>query len=82
MFGFKLVKKLLRRTHPSLACVLQSLPDSLLNVRVCGKVKQSLIGASVLHNGCRLPLYGEHHGTLALLKLLYEVAGTAPESRE
>src|SRR5580700_1705651 len=82
MFGFELREELPRWPGLSFARVLQALPDSLICLGACGDIEQPLIGLRVLYNSCRLALHGQHNWPLALLELLYEIAGSPAESSE
>jgi hypothetical protein len=82
MRGFELVEKLPRGPSLSFFRTFKALPDAFLSVGMGSNIEQSLIGFGVLHDcGC-FPLHCEYHGALAFLKLLYEIAGTTPESRQ
>src|SRR5208337_2662578 len=79
MLRFKLGEKLPRWPRPSRFHILQTLTDRFFFISPGGNVKQPLIGLGILHYSRGLPVYREHHGTLALLELLHKVAGLAPE---
>jgi hypothetical protein len=81
MRGFELVEKLPRGPSLSSFRTFRALPDTFLGVGVSSNIEQSLIGFSVLHDGCCFPLHCQYHGTLAFFELLHEIAGTTPESR-
>jgi len=55
MLGFELVEKLPYRPYAPVPCVLKTLTDALLSIRLRGDIKQALIGCGVLKNGGRLP---------------------------
>src|SRR5579862_8877939 len=82
MLGFKLVKKFPYRPSLSLFRVIQALTDALVRIDTGGNVEQSLIGLSILYDGCCLPIHRKYHRAFASLQLLHEVAGTPPESRQ
>ena len=82
MLRFEPLEELPRRLNLSLSCVFQPLPDSLSGVRTGGDIKQALIGFRVLHDSRRLALHSEHHGSLALLELFYEIARSPAKSSE
>src|ERR1039458_9124765 len=82
MRGFKLGKKFSDWLELPFSCVVQALTDAFLGVGLSGNVEQALIGFSVLHDGRRLTIYGEHDGALALLEVLNEVAGRTAEGRQ
>src|SRR5467141_3397377 len=79
MRGFKLVEKLLRGSGLSFFRVRQALTDTFRNIGASSNVEQVLIGLRILHDGRGLSFHSKHHGALALLELLYEVAGAAAE---
>jgi hypothetical protein len=79
MRGFELVEELPRRPGLSSFSVLDVLTDTFRGLGSGGDVKQALIGFRVLDDSCRPPVYRKNDGTLALLKLLQEIARTAPE---
>lgn len=62
--------------------IIQSLTDRFLFIRAGCDVEHPLIGSYVLHDRRRLAVHCENYGALALLKLLHEVAGPTPESRQ
>jgi hypothetical protein len=82
MRGFELVEKLPRGPTLSFFRTLKALPDAFLGVGMRSNIEQSLIGFGVLHDGGSFPLHCEYHGALAFFKLLYEIAGATPESRQ
>jgi hypothetical protein len=77
MLAANLVEDLPRRASASMGYVIKPLADALVCVGTGRNVEQALIGLGVLHDGGRLPLHRKHHGTLALLELFHEVAGTS-----
>src|SRR5436305_14351782 len=82
MHGFELVEKLSRRPDFPLFRLFQSLSNAFLSIGEGSNIEQALVGFSVLHDSRSLPLHGEHHRAPSLLKLLHEVAGTAPKGRQ
>src|SRR5580658_5504921 len=82
MFATYVVKYFFGGSSASVSHVVESLADSFLRICAGGNIEQALVGFSVLHDGRGLPLHGEHHGALAFLQLLHEVAGSAAEGRE
>jgi hypothetical protein len=79
MFAANLVKDISRRASASVGYIIETLTDAFLCIGAGGNVEQALIGFGVLHDSRCLSLHSEHHGALALLELLHEVAGPATE---
>src|SRR3981189_887493 len=82
MFATDAVKYFFGGAGAPVGHVIKPLADSLFRIRAGGDVEQALVSFGVLHDGGSLPLDGEHHGALAFLQLLHEVAGTAAEGRQ
>src|SRR5579872_3901498 len=82
MRGFEFGEELFHVTALALLCLFKALADAFASVGLGCDVEQALIGPSVLDDGFGLAFDGEHHGSLALLELLHEVAGTAAEGGE
>jgi len=83
MRGSELVEKLPCGPSLSFFRTLKTLLDAFPGVAMRSNIEQSLIGFGVLHDGGCFPLFHcEYYGALAFLKLFYEIAGTAPESRQ
>jgi len=79
MAAAQFVEYLARRTAPSVDYIVQSLPDSLVNVGASRAVEQTLIRFRVLNNGCSLAVYRQNHGPLSFLYLFEKLSGFAPE---
>src|SRR6267378_1655539 len=82
MFATDVVKDLFGGPGASVGHVIEPLADPFFRIRAGGDVEQALVRLGILHDGRSLSLYSEHHGALAFLQLLHEVAGTAPEGRQ
>src|SRR5580698_2905850 len=82
MFATDVAKYRFGGSGASVGHVIEPLADSLFRIGTRGDVEQALVGFGVLHDGRGLSFDGEHHGTLALLQLLHEVAGTTAKSRK
>jgi len=79
MASAQFVKHLVRWTAPCVDYIVQSLPDSLVNVGAGGTVEQSLVGFRVLNNGRGLAVDSKNHGPLTLLHFSEKLSGFAPE---
>src|SRR5580698_7553907 len=82
MFATEVIKYFFGGSGASVGNVIKPLADSLFRIRASGDIEQTLVGFGVLHDGSSFPFYGEHHGALAFLQLLHEVARTTAESRQ
>src|SRR5215469_1518751 len=82
MRGFELGEKLPCGPSLSFFHVLQALPNTFLGVRQSGNIETVLIGFGVLYDGGCFPFDRDNHRTLAFLRLLHEIAGPTPESRQ
>jgi hypothetical protein len=74
------VKDLPCRGGTSVGYVVQSLTDTLFRIGARGNIQKTLISLRVLHNGRSLSFDPKHHGALALLELLHEIAGPPAEA--
>jgi hypothetical protein len=79
MFAANVIKYVFRRASTSVGYIIDPLPNAFHCVGAGCNIKQVLIGFCILHNCLGLPLYRQHHGALALLKLFYKVARPAAE---
>src|SRR5256886_8075380 len=68
-----------RRTHTTLLCVFEALPDALKRIGLRGDVKQPLIGFGILHDRFRLPIDRKNQRFLRLLEVLHELPWIAAE---
>src|SRR5207302_9376563 len=68
-----------RRTHTTLLCVFEALPDALKRIGLRGDVKQPLICFGILHDRFRLPIDGKNQRFLRLLEVLHELPWIAAE---
>jgi hypothetical protein len=75
MFAANLVKYLSRRTGTASCDIVQTLTDAFFGVGPGGKIEQTLIGFSILHNGSGFSIDREHHWAFGLLELFHEIAG-------
>jgi hypothetical protein len=82
MSCFELSKKLVGRTSPAVPNIFQSLPDTLLRMRLSCNVEQPLIRRSVLDHGSSLSIYGEHHRPLAFAQMPQPSGGLAAKRGE
>ena len=74
MCGFELGEKLPYGLEPSLLFVFEALTNSFFGVSLGGNVEQPLISLGILHDCRGLPIDRQHHGALAFLQVLDEVA--------
>src|SRR5207247_6785976 len=70
-----------RRTHTTLLCVFDALPDSLKRIGLCGNVEQALIGFGILHDCFRFSIDCKNYRFLRSLEVLHELSRIAPECR-
>src|ERR1700687_1354892 len=80
MLATELLKYFFRRSSTSVSYIIQPLTNGFVIVGAGGNIQQPLVGCRILHDGLRLAVDRKHDGTLALFKLLHEVAGFAAES--
>src|ERR1019366_10442457 len=81
MLRLELGKKFPSGSSLPAARFFEPLADALVHIGLRGDVQQALIGLGVLHDCLSLALDREHHGALALLELLHEIAGATTEAR-
>src|SRR5438270_12211056 len=70
-----------RRTHTTLLCVFEALPDALKRISLRGDVEQALIGFGILHDRFRLSIDCKNQRFLRSLEVLHELPRIAPECR-
>src|SRR5438876_10328686 len=70
-----------RRTHPTLLCVFEALPDALKRIGLRGDVEQPLIGLGILHDRFRFSIDRKNQRFLRFLKVLHELPWIAAECR-
>jgi hypothetical protein len=82
MPGFELGEKLPYRPQLSLALVVNALANAFFGIRARGNIQQPLISLGILHHHRSLAVNRKCYGSFALLEMLYEIAGRAPESSQ
>jgi hypothetical protein len=76
MLGLEFLEEFLCRPDSPFSRVFHALPNAFPRVGARGNIQQALVSFGILNYRRSFPVYREHDRPLALLDLLYEIAGS------